>query len=1852
MYISSTQGSQFSELSKAATGNDNASDSCLAPDSSFWQIASAEKQMPTGYVHGNIPQRTIADRLHLHQMTKVDYKQRNNKEKIFDEIVPFLMSEMSMSQTSVLTHLLPALEFTPYLRKIERGEMVKISDHPSHLQTALLLELTARIKQGHKLNGMCQLVCESSLAKITVNESNQTISIGHNHFTREDLGDETFRELRDRLFPSGNRECKDPITILNHVQKRKAVSMAHWQEILFMVLNIQDSVTRQRITNTLNTKHELSPSAEAECEALTSLIPKLKLTVHPSFSMMKPLFSWLSQHHLKGDKLSSQQLTWLKSMVTNKLYTNLPVMENTGLEKLCIYKELLVSNRETETPREQQVKKAIDDTLPQQLTGVVELFDTLLCDLTPSVNAENRLGIIYTLLKFRDQCLLKNLLATQSIGRDVLFAMYKTQLILTYSLDEQTPAEVKKEKEQSVNCLLKTLQLRMARCIIIIASKDGLSVSSDIMNKAQTLINHHNEALQAVLPDHDLHQQDADDDSDDGSLSVHSFDGYSDYSDDSMPATNNAISAEDYLAVPDHMLTNGRTITLDPQHLMLPQDKHFRIPSLKINGKNADRRENRCAQDEKKLRADFLLSSRSADLTQPVDWIKMDVPITFLLTKSAQDKNKISFVWQFFNNEVSPVIQQAIGENAIEEQQVMDIVRELLTLAESTGRPRIDLRTIIASIQDRTLNRSLHSLLQQMATALPTLPSNHDRKQLLELTAFQLFAEINPSDRQFKRLIKMLYIIQSRSEHLRFADDRFGLFANSETNQLKLELGRLIRREWSQPDGLLGSRIRQSVKAAFKNSDKGCSYQQVMDSILQSMRPSDQPSDNYSKLIHQASLEVETAINQQKERVNLQQQLDILSSHHKPTYKKYLGDKVKVLIQSASELCKQLLQEACVDKAAETLSDIVSPISDTAMSDQTNRTRDNTLPLDHYSYDQLKALISLIGAWLNQINDDCLISEEDAIKAGIEILEQFANSTVWVSQNHLLQNEDEIVAQIIALCDSFHCLQIEHGQWQFNDEIVSTHNQYVEIKNTLRELEYLYPLDPSQLQKQIKEEMSGSEIHKFSPEGQQLLDTVSALRTKGTEVEVARKALSHPNINEFHRSPEQLSRRITAMNSIWNDSTQALHQQHQLLERTLTQLKRTPLYLGFEAKKKLDQIRQRHDREMANLQSIQQKCERHPLQELSYSHEQSLLSIFESMERSHTAKHSGIELKPLSEQQKQQLKVAIESAPLSNILSDNASLFDWIGMEKTRQQRKQRRASDFDLMSIDRSITGDLDVGLKWKLHATKNAEDIATLQQKIKAENKTLDEMNEAHADRVKSLKKCNEDLFSLLGDKVHAEIVIDDQTYSYVNALIGFKYKNGFYSNDLNSTQKKAADKLNNATWARTRNREINQKNMQWLTFAKECQSRRINPEILPEVIELMALERREQIGDIESRIVDLQQQIQTAEAIIAENSVKVEAAARELEASLKLKLEAQAQKTKAAEQALFSKAFEHGHQLSESRAIQRVLCQYLRENSDAARVKGNILEDCKVMKKHIPSNYADIIEPSFSNTSGSKWQSPGNLPFQVINVPGAFPLLESLHKDGRISPWQLLRYDAEGKPSSALIFAAAKGRYRVCEILVKCLEEQKYLNLATLNQLLTASSSIDNRNLLHHIAQLTKPALLNDLLQLLNNVSKKQDFDADYPSDCLENRVALDKEYLLKMLLTQGDWEGLYPSDLLLFNIAKRIREWPEGKERALTSFCNDFQINEAKSMWIIASESLSVERLGKSIDCFMKGIHDFDLLSPVKRQAAETFLKHLMRIFRVHGPDKQNEQLMARLTPSIEERDLADPLTKKLKLTNLP
>lgn len=1864
-------------------------------------IQLTEKQIPgistghvSGYVTRRVPEKTIADRVYLHPLTRTDYKQQTNKECLFERLIPSLMSKTGMSQTTVLTHLLPVLEFTPYLRKINREVMEKVSDHPPQLQTGLLLELITRLKQGYKLQELHRLAGEqSTAAEIKINGQAQTLSISLHHFTREDLGDETFRELRDRLIPSGKRDGKDPGVILDHVRKRKTVSMAHWQKILLMVLKDQNSATRQHIANALNSEHSLSPVTEAECKALTALIPTLELTVHPGFSLLKPLFTWLSKHHLKGDKLSSRQLTWLQSMVTHRLYTKLPDLTQTGIEELCIYKEPLVSGHETDNTRgpstKEEVNKAINDATPQQLTEVVELFAPLLCDLTPSVSAENRLGIIYTLLKFRDQSLLINLLATESIGDDVLMAMYKTQLILTYSIDENATEAVKKSREQSVNCLLKTLQLRMAQCIIMMASTGGLSVSSETLTKARTLIDHHNEGLQAEAHKPDRH--DSDDNDDDSDWETISYGGYSNSGFNRMPYGSNTISAENYLNVPDHLLTSGRVVTLDPQRLMLPRDKHFRIHSakLKSHARNQNRRIKRKQCDDQKLRKDFLLSPQSTDLTRPVDWLKMEVPITFLFTGNTQDKSQTSCAFRVFNTELLPFIQQATREstgkvsanrrnahqsrkrplsettdyvprkvlkteastNAIsatansakcplEERETMSVIRELLALAETTGKPGLDLRAIITRIKKRTSNQTLRSLLQHMVTVLPGLPANHIRRELLELTAFQLFAELHPADNQFKRLIKTLYIIQSRSQLLQFADDGFGKFGNSKTNKLKLQLGKLFRNEWSQPDGLLRNRIRQSVKAAVRQSDSSCSYQQIMNTVLESIRPSNQSPDGYPRLISRMSRKVEKRMNQRWELTSLEQRQKILKAHRKPVGEELLSYQIKKLIKTASGLCEQFLPEESVSSTKPMSYDAAPVDADTPMSDQINATEtihNSTLLTRGYLYNQLKALIPLIGTWLNQISDDRLITEKAAAKAGIDKLVQFANSTVRA--NHTIEDEDETLNEIITLCDQFHHLQQEHSQWQSNREIVSTHKQWVEAKNTLKKLNYIDQLpSPQELQEQINRVMSDPEIPVLSPQEQELLRTVSALRTRYTETKIVNKALFYPEIRKFNDQPEQLAHRIAEVSQPWSDRTLAQHEQYRSLQCTLNHLQMAPLYNVPEAEKRkaLKKARESHDRRIDCLQSMQEKCQLHPAQQLRYRHDPPLLSTLDSMAQGHTAEYSGIATKPLSEhlsehlseQQRQQLQAVMESAPLEPALSIGTSLFDLIGMENSQQ----RKAAASNRSSRDSPGTTRHKVYKTLRKLKRKNTRKIEKQQKKIERENTTLDEMERAHYKRIRKLQECKEAMFHRLDNRMHCEIVIGKTAYSYAAALIAFNYKDNYTNlKDMGSIQH-AASCLSQAHFYYTRNEERYRQDMQWLGFARQCRSQNINPEILPKVLHLIELESRVPIDDIENKMHGLQQQIQATENTIAENEAQVKAAVAQLETSLKPELEAQTKTTQAAELALFTKAFEHGQHLSEDRMIQHLLCQYLREDRDATSVRARIIEDCKALQKHVPANYTDIIEPTSpeTNKSNDRWLSTHNLPFQIINVPGAFPLLEFLHKEGRMSSWQFLRLNDEGKPCSALVFAAAKGCDRSCEKLINCLEKTRYLHLASLNQMLTANPSGDNRNLLHLIAQLAKPALLKSLLQLLNTVSKQQDFDADYSPECLQNRIALDRQHLLKTLLAQTDYEGLHPTDLLLFNVAKRIRKWPEDNNRALKSYCNDFLINEAKRLWITVSESLSVEQSCQSVECFMKGIDSLEGLSPAKRKAAEAFLRKLMRIFRVHGPAGVYKQLMAQIT----------------------
>ena len=1606
---------------------------------------------PTGYVKGRVPVKTIEKKLHFHQLTLLDHKQLGYKNLFFDRLIPSLMSETGMTQTSVLTKLLVTLEFTPYLRKISSGKMREISNNPQRLQAELLSELTTRIIQGYKLNELCHLAGESGSGNITVDKQHQTISIGHNQFTREELGDETYRELRDRLSPSGKKHSKDPNAILASLQTRKNLAMAHWQELVLTVLNIQDASVKHSIASALGRDPEQvlsSPFAQKEWEALITLMPKLKLITHSGFLLMPILYPWLSEHHTEGDKLSSRHLAWLKSMVTNRLYTQLPPLEETGLDELCVYKELLLSSEKTTNPGVlAAVKDAINDAQPQQLKDITDLFAPLLCDLSPSLPAEHRLGIIYTLLKFRDQSLLGKLLHTSSIGRDTLLAMYKTQLILTYNLDDQADASLRAENEVNVNCLLKTLLARMALSIILMASKEGVSISPEFMDKAQTLIDHHNEGLRIVLSPDELGQQDMDWDNGYDDWDMDYFD---DYDNSNTQANNSSVSATDYLTIPEHLLADGQAVALDPQHLILPQDKHFRNSSPKQSSDASDRREPRIERDEKQLRKDFLLTPRAADLTKRIDWVKMDVPISFLFTGSISDSG-LSETWQTFSNELLPLIRQAVINNPLDEPQTLNIIRDLLSLAETTGKPGIHLKKMITRIQEKTPDSGLSSVLEQLAIMLPKQSGNQERRILLELTAFQLFAELNPSERQFQHLMKLLYIIHSRSHHLRFGDDIFDEVGdNSDSNKLKLKLGKLFSSEWREPDDLLGNRIRRALKSAIKSSTRGCDYQQVMNALLESMRPSDHASDTYPNLVHEMCLKVEEIMKQRLEVDIIGQRLSILVGHDQPTYQTNLRNGIITLIQSAFELCQQFLPEDISDNVVPMSEDTAHQSSVQANFDKISQSVVASSS-DSYLYEQLKRLIPLIGNWLNEIRDHGLISEEDAFHAGIDKLVQFSNSLIEVCQNPCKLNEDEVLQKIIKLNDKFRQLQIWCSQWQSSHNMASTHNQWLSTRRALEQIRGEDLPSPDELQQQITNIISGTESLVFSPADQDMLKTVSALRT--TQLPLVQKALDHPEIMTFNHGPEQLTHRLTEMKSVWNDDYRDKVDKHQSLAKTLEQLKTQPLYDAFASWQDvvLAGVRNRHKRTMNDLQTTQAHCDTHPVHQLSYCGDPTLLSTLESMKMSHEAKSADIDTAPLSKQQEQQLRVTLDHKPDTSMLSVQTSLFDLIGLEQSKQERLQLRAKrraerlememqEPDLKNPKHKTYFETELKKDFPEYEKKNMEGFNWRSKAIEKIQTDLNEMATSHSEKVRQLDQYNKELDTLLGTRKDSQILIDGQEYSYADAFIGLKHKDDYYHVHLSRSQQYAGRTIDLAIWQQDMKKLVHQKESSWLQLARDCHSRGVSPQILPQVVELMELEDLAKNGWVGGQIIDLQRQIRSVNRTIHENSKLIEAEVKRLGTSLKPELEAQAQKTRDAQQTLFSAAFEHGHQLSGVRAMQRLLCQYLHEGKEAASIKADIIRDCEALEKHIPTT-RDCIEPPPQNDGRNNRLSTSNLVFQIINVPGAFPLLQSFHEQGLLAPWQMLSIDAGGKPSSALIFSAAKGRYMACETLIKSLNATRF-------------------------------------------------------------------------------------------------------------------------------------------------------------------------------------------------------------------
>ena len=1751
--------------------------------------------------------------LYFRKTSKLDYKQQEKKEQVFEGVVTHLIKEVEVSQTVALERMQQAFKISPFLRKLIKVDNDKqvqpLSMDPLALQKKLLIELLTRIKQGFTLF------------------KNKESIFALQQCTSQELGDETYRRLHDSLH---RKNCEKRNAVIELMVEKKEKAIKHWEELVLMLLEEQEPAVKQQIKAVL-TNQSLLPSTEAECKKLIQLIPQLKLTAHPGISIMKPLFTYLSECYLNGDKLSSKHLAWLNSMVSKKLHTMLPDLRAwTEVYEKCkvfVGDQCLMDN---EQPQERNAAKLIEKTNLPELNAAVDLFRKVLCDINTSTSSEACLGLIYSLMKFTDRGLIEGLLKTESISKfDIFLPIYQAQIALLYSMDLMDDYKLKKESELKVKCLLKTIMVNMARSLMLMQSKEGLLIDDEIIEKARTVLSHHNENLKPVLNNMIMD-------------SHHFYDGYEHLMEDDNINQSfrnqrlSELSYRDYLSFGNSL----NTVEPDKASLILPRGKKFRvIPSKRLLDNNKDtaiRRKNATKRDNDRAHRDLILTPKSINLSEPINWAAMDIPISFLFPKLA-DRRCTANANSKFNQTILPLIQSVVRKHPVEERQTLDFIKKLFELARTkSGRNSKLSQTLVffkaKVVNDKQTQSALCDLLSNLAELSKGL-GRHDFTQLLKSTACQLFSELRPDNRPFKRIMKLLYFIQSRSDYFNLLHDFSSFmtsdshddigsgmsnFGNCSSSILKVLLRDFVKNSWSQPDDHLGERILQSVELAFKHRPAGCSYDQVMESFLESMMPPQQDVRKYTDFIQSLSIEIENAM---KERMHLQEMDDHLMSLPivgTLTWIRFLDSSAKELIEPLSELCKQFVIDGTCSK-----DDVSSATPAQMIIDESSSQK--------YLNEQFTKLSRNIKSLFDKINSYGFIRDENILNKVLGMIEKILGHENYKLRLERSGTDEAILKNLLKLSKHYRELEAECNNYVKSHQVNSIRQQHNDIKLALSLSENQALPSPENLQNEINKVLC-PEGTALTEEDEKRLKSISMLRNKHNCVPTTfDEILQDESVEDLMKTPDLLEEKIVKIQHELGKEGFLQYGQYCLLK---VQNESLNTALGFDLQKIKNTLLTNyvadHSEQMEYLERCLKSYKSNPLWNQSVQKGELLRSTLGSVPQSHSFKISGISSEPLNRKLKQQLNEFLNDVTVPGAIADDTSVFSLIGSEQTRAQRLQKLQSNKNKKTVDQSEDSKYQYS-NWLEYINKTNLKIKTGRQaSIDERVESLATVESENSSLHKAVDEMRTRLNSLLGNRVRSTIFIGEEMYFFEDAYTAYRYSKSANVDieKLNDTRRAAYLEIRKAQLNNNEKSAQNKIDGSWLELAKICEARGIDPQILPNVLFYSYLTKAKNEGNVEVRINRLKTEIAKKKNRIKEHKEQAKIFVEENVNHLVASRTAKQEEVDAVQQDLFFKAFGAGRGLCKWGGIQHVLCKYLQDRKQAHEVSSNILTDFEVMKKSVPSDYSKIID----SPDRSGWLSWPNLPFHIISVPGAYPLIKPLFNQNVISISQLQHKDDQGNATSALIFAAAQGRYKSSEALMDNLCDQRFSPyIDYFHQLLTDSTVGDKRHLLHHVALLAKSSTLLSLLRLVDTVCSKQDYDSDLAADCLQNQIAMDKAYLLKTLLSQADCEGHRPTDLLLFKLGRKTLGWSKRNENQLTSFFKDFTTNDAKSMWTKAAQCLSAEQLVKSLECFMKGIGDSEKFSDQKKEAVKRFLKDLVRIFRVHGPKGRYDELSALITP---------------------
>lgn len=2050
------------------TGADEVQSSKVKQATQMQEIEAVITRPRSGYVMDKVLPVEPGNALHVHTLTKVMARGQEAKKAVFDKLLPYLMKELDTSQTKVLAALIPALEFTVYLRKIDGLVMTSVSNDPLELQKALLSELLKRIGQGYKLYELRKTITslEGGTKGIDYDAISQQskkagfIQIYSRSFFRAELGDETFRELCDRLKKCGTQKKALSLNgMLDDIVRRKEKSIIHWQSLYAQIISLQSDSVKQEISKVLagNSKGEtLIPSTGEECCYVSGTISKLdEWAIHPAFHVIRPLFVWLVNYlsnesdtsvtscFLNGNdtKITSKTLMCLKSYAMRLYYTRLVEFRcrYIGCQPLCNVKEGNIDN-ESE-PTYQHMKKMMVDYSPEYLNSMVDLFSPLLSDVTASLRWEHRLGIIYTLLRCRRQGLVQDVLNTNSIGLDVLHNMYISMLPLTYSLGEygsnnEEDIEEINDLKNKATCILKTLMLRMALFIKLVAQEGICDVDSETLRKAQSIIDNHKQLLKKALPrlkhitragscsrnwDEDVYMDmvmdmdvdvgvdvgvDMDVDVDDASLNSGA--------DESKAGESKEVLIPYYLLrfMPDDKyftspsVRSSDVITCEPEQLLMPIQKHFRAGPDFFHDSIYDdsRRERRCSKDNDKLIHDFLFTSRNLTFARPLNLSEKSLPVSYLFSGNESVCIRYPDIIDRLNNAYSHVVESS---EQIEEY-LLSVIKRLLLSAkkcknvEKNIKEQIDEILLEKTLMNQLGVTSLTSLLHELKQSLPLIGSSTYSRQMIEYTACLIFYELgSESDKDrtnFKSVVRCLYSIQSRADILNFASniwrrdcngerkpylDLYGpkMRSQSQSNRCKAGLVNCLKRGWGQPDGKQGERIRKALIKILEASVPDKNYKNIIDCFLEVIRPTtkaefeieamaDADADagvgaGFAKKAETIALEKFGVVVPTKSRLEA---IDVVKAEAKieadTEYKTFmykliesmrdvreamkdkqntmfqrrlqtitlggeaslrvLGNEIKSVLKQAEELCATYLSGVPPSGSPEKSAIGVSANINGESAYDPGGSVFNSLVRD-YLRRELLLLLKNLTSWCRGIdNEDIPIPEHDIkeVKESISKIsscvldfsreksgvdreekmqtnESFSSTKAWPAawdtvkpvNSQLRKNlgtekcDDETVENITkAFNDTLNTDRYEvsavsavsakgHEEnlkmaWKmigFQEELFDMQHDFsfcgsskdifithAKLRQTVDLIEQFklcgYKIPPENLQNIVNYEIIPRETV-LSEEDQELLATVQPLRQNKGFLTLLFQALNHRNIDLYKNSPALVAERISDLKEQVSE-TQRL-EYTRLLSKALYYKDDPIACLEFSEVEamQLKSMRFCHNESIRLLQQKKNDCENvvfpnlHVPPEGPTTHDQrlgcnqSLFSILQNMKFSYDADKSDFVVEECSLKGKEQLfSMMSNTSSADTVTSEHTSILDMIG--KISSLTLKRKPIDCDPIYKTTTYNGvrvgedygedhDADVLAKLERYKTQHKSEIEKEKGLLQDVVKSVEQINSMHSTRKLQLSQHQEELELLKAPGKDVQIQIGGEWFSYFDVLFAYNHFKQEYSYQYSFLTRRSSHKLNAiqkgieqrmVTLSRAKTMEEDEK--AWIRLASGCQSKGVDPNILPEIEKLIQCEFYCAEGEIDSKIEQLNSKIEAREKLREENLLKLRESEsiQALNDSLQNEFDSQREETVKAQQKLFIKAFEYGLRLDESRSVHYILCSYLRKSTTTKYIESNIVDDYCKLKKAVPDKSDDIIDSPLLDKN--PYMSKASLVFPIICVKGAYPLLDQLNNEKKICPYSMLAYGS-GSPRqplmSALILAAATGRYKACEALMKIVAASD-ADIDLVKQLLTVTSTDDKKNLLHHVVNFGKPELLTAFLEFLSEVSKSQTYDLDYDAECLQNRVALNRELLLKETLIVKDKDNMLPIDILLFRIGKNIKEWSKDIG-SLYSYCTKFCVGKAKIMWRTVAEVHDVSQLYNAMTWFARGLGDCDSLDPIKKNQAEAFLRELVRMYRVHAPE---------------------------------